>query len=77
MKEQRYYLYKYRKKNYINYPCSMVQIISKKDTHWLVTEDELENREVDLFDLEIHGDLLTHKDCLDIIDSHMLAVNEQ
>lgn len=76
MKEQRYYLYKYRKKNYINYPCSMIQIVSKKDIHWLVTESELNSHDINIFDLEIHGDLLTHKDCLDIIDSYMLAVSE-
>lgn len=69
--EERYYLYKYRKKYYITYPESMVQVISKGKIHWLVTQQELSTREVDSLDVSIHGELVTHKDCLDIIDDYM------
>lgn len=54
-----YSLYKFRKKH-ANYPYDRVQVHVNKNDSWLVMERELDNAEVEAFDLEYIGENMTY-----------------
>lgn len=54
-----YSLYRFRK-THARYPYDRVQVHTHKNDSWLVMERELDNAEVETFDLEYVGENMTY-----------------
>lgn len=61
-----YYLYRFRKSHH-KYPYDYISIHINAEHTWLIIGRYLENEEVNLYDLELHGERLTYKDLQAVI----------